>query len=585
MAKFLYPITGALLIYVILGYFSQIDVKHLGNVEDGHEFVINKEQGHQIKYERFEICQDFNDYSIFHADKYRCYNPIATAFFKNSINTTGWSFLEIETSAKYDPKVQAYAAGYLEGVLTRRLIEHHIHNVMSTYCIGRVDYCRKLREFMDENHKWTKEFLAETDPEDAYYSAIHRTYYQLQGVIDAFERRPINPRADFEFHDIVFMNWLGEFYDLSAKFNATTRVDRVEKCSAMLKLAPDNKDLFFSHVVWFAFHHMLRVIKLYKFGYDREKFPGYAVSYTGYPGILNSQDDFQVTSAKLAIMETTISLYNASKMEHTKAVGQFPCWIRSIVASQLAWTAKDWVEIFIRHHMGTYNNHWMIADYKLFTPGQPLRDETFYVLETMPGFWIYKDKSEDLQKNTYHASYNLPQFPEIIEYSGLEGHAKNFDPAGNGRIGGDYYRSFKAPRARIFARDHVKAIDFESFTKVLRSNDPINEEFAKCECENGYSVSAAISARGDLGVANGTYECYDLGQRNMGALDYKGIDHHRMESMSYRAWGAPPFDDVYPPFEWKTFEKNSNYRLHHRGHPEKFDFDFVEINWKTNIWD
>ncbi|CAJ0574691.1 unnamed protein product, partial [Mesorhabditis spiculigera] len=234
--------------------------------------------------------------------------------------------------------------------------------------------------------------------------------------------------------------------------------------------------------------------------------------------------------------------------------------------------------------MGTYNNQWMIADYKLFTPAQKLKPGTFYVMETMPRFAIYRDRTEDLEKDTYFASYNLAQYDKIVQYSGSEEYAKTHDPAGNGRIGGDYFRPFKSPRARIFARDHVKAVDFESFMGVLRSNDPKNEEFAKCECENGYSVSAAISARGDLGVANGTYECDSLGQRNMGALDFKGIDHKRMENINYRAWGAPAFDENYPPFEWKIFEETSDFRVGRRGHPEKFDFDHMEVKWNLDIW-
>ncbi|CAJ0574659.1 unnamed protein product, partial [Mesorhabditis spiculigera] len=310
---------GLLLCYFFLGFNYRIDVAKLGTTEDGLHYTTEGQQGRQEHPEQYQLCDEVFEYAIYQKSAYSCANPVATVVWRNAINLTGWSFLEIETFDKHDAKLQAYAAGYMEGALTRKLISHHYHNVMSTYCNGREEYCEKLKEFVRENQEWTKHFLATENRSDPYVDAVERVYYQLQGVIDAYEKRPINPRITYEFHEIVWLNWLGEFYDLSVKFNASTRNDKIEKCSAMVKLAPDHKDLFFSHVVWFAYHHMLRVIKLYKFGYDREKYPGYAVSYTGYPGIINSQDDFQVTSAKLAIMETTISLFDASKTVHIKS--------------------------------------------------------------------------------------------------------------------------------------------------------------------------------------------------------------------------------------------------------------------------
>ncbi|KAK6047311.1 hypothetical protein COOONC_15184, partial [Cooperia oncophora] len=99
-----------------------------------------------------------------------------------------------------------------------------------------------------------------------------------------------------------YLNWNGEFYDLEKKLNKTR--DPVEDqvgghCSGLIKVAPNNADLFISQVTMSGFQNMLRVLKLYKFGYEREFFPGYATSMASYPGFLYSSDDFALMSSGL----------------------------------------------------------------------------------------------------------------------------------------------------------------------------------------------------------------------------------------------------------------------------------------------
>jgi hypothetical protein len=48
-------------------------------------------------------------------------NVVARGSFENAQNKTGWMFLEIQTSESADDKVQARAAGILEGYFTRSL--------------------------------------------------------------------------------------------------------------------------------------------------------------------------------------------------------------------------------------------------------------------------------------------------------------------------------------------------------------------------------------------------------------------------------------------------------------------------------
>ena len=46
-----------------------------------------------------------------------------------------------------------------------------------------------------------------------------------------------------------------------------------------------------------------------------------------------------------------------------------PYWVRAIVANQMASTAPEWHDIFYKFNSGTYNNQWMVVDYKVCSTG------------------------------------------------------------------------------------------------------------------------------------------------------------------------------------------------------------------------
>jgi hypothetical protein len=60
------------------------------------------------------------------------YRYIATAFYTKGLEETGWDFLSITTNNFFDDKIQAEAAGRLEGSLTKDRIYNHYQNMLST---------------------------------------------------------------------------------------------------------------------------------------------------------------------------------------------------------------------------------------------------------------------------------------------------------------------------------------------------------------------------------------------------------------------------------------------------------------------
>ncbi|VDM27392.1 unnamed protein product [Toxocara canis] len=304
----------------------------------------------------------------------------------------------------------------------------------------------------------------------------------------------------------------GDFYDLEKKFNKTVDPNH-EKCSGLVKVAPDNADLFISQVTMSGYENMMRVLKLYKFGFDKKIVPGHTTTFSSYPAMLYSSDDFALMSSGLAVVETTYSIFNMPLFEYIRPVGQIPSWLRVKVANELASTAREWCEIFERYNSGTYNNQWVILDYKRFTPSKGLPpNELLFVLEQVPGTVVYRDLTWYLRKHTYFPSYNVPYFKNITTLSGYDKYAEKM---------GDWFRWDAAPRARIFERDHSKVVDIDSLTKLMRYNDYKHDEFSRCNCTPPYSAEAAISARGDLNPPDGVYPLPFMGHRNHGGLDYK----------------------------------------------------------------
>ncbi|EEC19712.1 conserved hypothetical protein, partial [Ixodes scapularis] len=161
-----------------------------------------------------------------------------------------------------------------------------------------------------------------------------------------------------------------------------------------------------------------------------------------------------------------------------------------------------------------YNNQWMVLDYKLFDPtSKKLPKNLLWILEQMPGYTMSKDVTSVLEKQGYWASYNSPYFQEIIDKSGFPALVKKY---------GDWYSYAKTPRALIFKRDQKKAVDISSVMKLLRYNDFVNDPLSRCtSCDPPHNAANAISARGDLNPANGTYPFKALSHLAYGGTDAK----------------------------------------------------------------
>ena len=85
-------------------------------------------------------------------------------------------------------------------------------------------------------------------------------------------------------------------------------------------------------------------------------------------------------------METTIGNYNKSLWKYVTPECVFEN-VHAVLANRLATSGKEWTDIFGQYKSGTYNNQWMVVDYKLFKKGEMnLSDNLLWVSEQLP--WV-----------------------------------------------------------------------------------------------------------------------------------------------------------------------------------------------------
>ncbi|KAF3695837.1 putative phospholipase B-like 2 [Channa argus] len=504
---------------------------------------------------------------------------VAWANFSDDIKTSGWSFLEITTSNKYNDSIQAYAAGAVEAAVTSQLIYKHWINTLMNYCgpfSSQTSYCERLKDFIATNMQWVQEQIKK-QPSSPYWHQVQLALLQLKGLEDSYNGELSFPTGTFSLDPLGFLLFQlgGDLEDLESALNKSSKTRPVGSgsCSALIKLLPNNKELLVSHDTWNNYQSMLRIMKKYIFAYkvsplDNRPLPGGTQAFSSYPGSIFSGDDFYILSSGLVTLETTIGNSNPLLWKFVQPTGTVMEWLRNIVANRLAATGKEWAEIFSTYNSGTYNNQWMIVDYNHFTPGKTdIKEELFVVLEQIPGLIVYADKTQELMEKGYWASYNIPYYVDIFNASGCSELVEKFGP---------WFSLDQNPRAQIFRRNQTDVTDVDSMVRLMRYNNFKEDPLSKCDgCDPPANGENAISARSDLNPANGTYPFGALRQRPHGGTDMKMTSYEMFQDYGMMAVSGPTWDQV-PAFQWTT----SPYKdLEHMGHPDIWAFKPIKVRW------
>merc|ERR1719174_3551395 len=191
------------------------------------------------------------------------------------------------------------------------------------------------------------------------------------------------------------------------------------RCSALVRLGANNSDLYVGHATFSDFSEMLRVFKYYDFPL-KQGGGARTVGFSSYPGAVSSTDDYYVTSNKMVVTETTISLLTDEPYDHLDDTGKsMPDFIRIMAATFAANSGEDWVESMTESATGLYGSQWMVVDYKKFQPGQPVPDGTLMVLEQVPDVNHNADMSGHLRETGFWSSENRAYFPDARQVAGF----------------------------------------------------------------------------------------------------------------------------------------------------------------------
>lgn len=332
------------------------------------------------------------------------------------------------------------------------------------------------------------------------------------------------------------------------------------RCSALVRIAPENKDLLVGHTTWGDYASMTRIFKYYHFKLPGSYAKSEVIGFSSYPGCISSTDDYYVLDSGLVVMDTSLEILN---MDLYNRIAEFPVnahvpdFMHIMVANRMASSAPHWASLYTERNSGTGNAQWMTIDYNRFVPGKPVLDNTLFVTEQVPGMSFKKDMTYVLRDQGYWASYNRPYFPKIRD---MTGHTKAES------MYGALYSWGGGPRASIFKSVAPLSEHLMDMRAIMNRNNFPNEGILP------NSPGHSISARFDLNVP----AIYPSRIPN-GGIDAKVVSRCLMRSMQVQAISGPSHD-TQPVFKWMDGAAEVLAGFPHLGLPDVFDFSWVQLS-------
>jgi hypothetical protein len=529
----------------------------------------------------------------------------AWGYMKEELSKDGWIKLFVQTtdSSRVPNDIRMYAAGFVEGLLSAVRISQFYSNSFQTLMKDENNAAaiNNLKRVFEDELKFVQSKTnihagtASVEPADPYWKQIRYQYMQMWALKDAYNFvAAANGVRQLSLLDFMFINSHAELPELLQAYapdamkkrpsfllqgdamnparqralrgnsnnegNATSqeadhdweeRLSKNGHCSALVRLASENKDLFVGHTTWGDYGKMTRIFKYYHFDLAGANTKAKLVGFSSYPGCISSTDSFYMLNSGLVVMDTSLEILNANVYDRVSKNNHVPDFMHIMAANRMASSAAHWAVLFSEVNSGTGNSQWMIIDYNRFVPSKPIPDGTLWVLEQVPGITMKKDMTSWLRDKGYWASYNRPYFEQTRTMSGhTEAEKKH----------GALYSYENGPRASILKKVTPLSEHLMDMRGIM------NRNMWQSEGIPTKSPGHAISARMDLSFS----------KIPNGGIDAKVANRCLFRAMQCQAISGPSHDSQ-KIFKWKGGDVDVMKGWPHLGLPDTWDFNWVQM--------
>ncbi|CAL4098399.1 unnamed protein product, partial [Meganyctiphanes norvegica] len=393
-------------------------------------------------------------------------NWVAKANFTDNTNNDGWSYLEVETNPNYPDTIQSYAAGFVEGASSSEIIYLSYRNTAEGFCKWKgKEFCDRLNDFLLKNNNWMKSMLAIKNRTCPVWHNVELILNQLQGVNDGYNA---TGKETMEEGAVLLMNLMGDIEDLSSVLEPKQHKSNIEDwnkgrvtgdghCSALIKVLRGNTDLYVSHVTWNTTPNNLKITSMYLLTTIDTNFhgPKYRIAFSvalhsSHLGFISL--NFNLKNSVPGFLKLVFEVPTRHFMlfwHIVKGTQKLLEWMRVIVANRISTSGKMWTDFFSMHNSGTYNNQWMVVDYKQFRP--------FHHIKALEQFFVKSDKHNIIAHLLFWQSWNAILYVYVFHLSGIRNiieksnvwHGAHCCP--NRLLRREYYRVYqeKAPEDKI----------------------------------------------------------------------------------------------------------------------------------------
>lgn len=495
---------------------------------------------------------------------------------------------------------------------------------------------------------------------------------QLEGIEMGYKRGASRARSDLEEEipssDFLLMNAAADIQDLKIYYenyvlpNGTAEAGNknfhLPSASMLTRIMPQEPvaapqgtqstsqspqsaqqslQLLFGHSTAGSYSSMIRIQKRYKFHFHfspdtrSNTVPGVDITFTGYPGILGSTDDFYVVKGRqvqsivggVCIKNENIALWKAVDVEHMVPLVARVMASNRIAQNRRTWSramarhpytgAKQWISVDL-HKLGAQDNlfNTLDADEKHDDAAVALSEKDnaaisqrhdqlknmVWIAEQLPGRMHIKDVTENflVAGNTSWLANGVPYFDEILEASGLsrdnysqqdltpaeEAELTNLEAVDKylrkhgfrGDLLGEESIAYGNIDLKLFSYNaRLGMSDYHAFAGpiFLRVQHTTQQRTADSTEQTQSDQAAAPASIGDERLSVSVDDAAALAEMEL--ITERRPVRNDLRAIAMRKIGSGPF-------KWSAMV-SQDHKDHgnHEGHPDEWNFDKVSPKW------